>query len=93
MTLPAGGRPELRDELLEFIREARVPGEEEVSEDTSLIRSGLIDSTGLFRLAVWVEDRVGHPLDLTRFDPAADWDTVSGIVEFVRRERSGDRGP
>lgn len=77
-----------RDSLFALLGEVRVTGTGGIRDDESLIRSGLVDSTGLFRLAVWVEEQVGRPLDLTTFDLAASWDTVRGILEFVARERA-----
>ncbi len=52
-------------------------------EETSLIRSGLLDSLALFNLALWVEREAGQPFDLTSLDLSREWDTVAGIVEFV----------
>ena len=58
-----------------------------VQDDTSLIRSGLIDSVALFHLVTWIEQQVGHPVDPTQFDLAQEWDTVGDIINFVHKQR------
>ena len=38
------------------------------------------------RLAIWIEEEVGHPLNPGTFDLATEWNTVSDIVAFIKRE-------
>jgi acyl carrier protein len=80
----------LREEILRVIGEAGASLPEGVDDDTSLIRSGLLDSTALFELAVWLEERVAPGLDLTSFDVAEEWDTLAKLMRFV--ERYGRKG-
>jgi len=75
----------LRAELLGVIREAGVSAPDDVQDDASLIRSGLLDSTALFELAVWIEERITPGLDLTTFDLAEEWDTLGKLMRFVDR--------
>jgi acyl carrier protein len=75
----------LRAELLRVIREAGVSAPDDVQDDASLIRSGLLDSTALFELAVWIEERITPGLDLTTFDLAEEWDTLGKLMRFVDR--------
>ena len=56
-------------------------------DDTSLIRSGLIDSMALFNLALWIEQETGSRLDLNTFDPSVEWNTIAGILDFIGRHR------
>jgi acyl carrier protein len=74
---------EIRGELIRVIEEsgALLPGD--VDEDTSLIRSGLLDSTALFAVAVWIEEHVTPGLDLTSFDLAEEWETIRRILAFI----------
>lgn len=75
----------LRDELVRVIEEggAMLPGD--LDDHTSLIRSGILDSTALFELALWIEDRVAPGLDLTAFDLAEEWDTLAKMRRFIER--------
>lgn len=76
----------LRDDILEVLRRnhARIP--DDVDDDTSLIRSGLVDSTALFDLALWIEERVVPGLDLASFDLAEEWDTLGRLLAFIDRQ-------
>ena len=59
-----------------------------ITRDTPLLTSGRLDSTALFQLLMWVEQKVGHTVDVTAIDMPAQWDTVDMIVTFVERERT-----
>ncbi len=54
-----------------------------VADDTSLLKSGLLDSLALLELVAWIEREIGCPLDLTDIDIVEEWDTVSGIMRFI----------
>ncbi len=73
------------DELRAAIELSGVALPRDVDDDTSLIRSGLLDSMALFNLALWVEERVAPGLDLTSFDLAAEWDTLRLLQAFLAR--------
>lgn len=75
----------LRDELLAVLEGSGVPLPDDLDDQTSLIRSGILDSTALFDLALWIEERVGQPLDLTAFDLAEEWDTPARLLDFLER--------
>jgi hypothetical protein len=76
-----------RDELREAIEESGVALPRDFDDDTSLIRSGLLNSLALFQLALWVEERVTPGLDLTAFDLAVEWDTPRLLCAFIARHR------
>ena len=80
----------LRARLVAFIEGLDVKLSTQLSEDTSLIQSGLFDSMALVQLAEWIEREIGCPLDPMSLDLSKDWDTVPGIVNFVER-RKGER--
>jgi len=78
----------IRDELLGVVREGNLDLGPEVNDDTSLIRSGLIDSLGLFKLALWIEKEIVSKLDITSLDPSKEWDTVEDILKYIENRRS-----
>jgi acyl carrier protein len=73
------------DELREVIASSGANLPPDLDDDTSLIRSGLLDSMALFNLALWVEERVTPGLDLTSFDLSAEWDTLRLLRAFLAR--------
>jgi acyl carrier protein len=79
----------MRDRLVRLIEEGNQDSSFESGDDTSLIRSGLLDSLGLFRLALWIEKETGSKLDLESLDPAKEWDTIREILTFVSEHRKG----
>ena len=91
--MPAAGADGVtsRDELREAIELSGVALPHDFDDDTSLIRSGLLDSMALFNLALWVEERVTPGLDLTAFDLAAEWDTLRLLRAFIARHGNGQR--
>ena len=56
-----------------------------VGEDAPLISSGVLESTTLVDVALWVEDQIGREMDLSAFDLVTEWDSLSAIVDFVER--------
>ena len=63
-----------------------VPGN--YDDNTPLITSGLLESLQLLELALMVEEEVGSPLELTILDFTIEWDTIDGILNFVRDFKS-----
>ena len=57
---------------------------DQLTDATSLVRSGLVDSLGLLNIASFVEGEIGRQLDEVTFDPAREWDTIADILEFIR---------
>jgi len=76
----------LHEQLMTTIAEWNIPLEGGLSRTTPLISSGRLDSLALFRLMVWIEQKIGRPIDATAMDIAAEWDTVDLVVAFVARE-------
>jgi acyl carrier protein len=50
---------ELRTELLQFVKESLLRGEQDVGPEDSLIDRGVIDSIGLMQLMSFLEERTG----------------------------------
>jgi acyl carrier protein len=55
--------------------------------DTSLVASGRLDSTALLQLVLWIEQKIGRPIDATAVDIPTEWDSIDAIVTYVERER------
>lgn len=64
-----------------------------VTDDTSLVRSGLLDSVALFNLVLWVEEQTGQPLDPTQVNFRDEFDTVTSILGYVAEARQHTAGP
>jgi acyl carrier protein/GNAT superfamily N-acetyltransferase len=58
----------------------------ELADDhNSLIGNGLLDSLALFNLSVWLEERIGRPIDPATLDVLTQWDSVAAIMRFIER--------
>lgn len=76
-----------RARLIEFLRTALRNPVLELTDDESIIRSGLLDSSALFELVFWIEKHTGAPVDPAAIDVAGEWDTVGSILAFIDRQR------
>jgi acyl carrier protein len=56
----------------------------EVSADTDLMESGLLDSIGFVELIVFMESQIGCNIDLTDVDPS-EFTTVNGLCRIALR--------
>ena len=81
----------LRQDLLHTLRQNVPLLPDHVDDQTSLIRSGILDSAGLFHLALWVERHAGNSFDFTGYDLAAEWDTIRDVLRFVEQHRDRHR--
>lgn len=82
----------LQNELIAALRSWDIKSSREVTDNTSLIRSGILDSLALLKLALWIEQEVGRPLDPGSIEIAREWDSIADIVRFVERHRAGHPG-
>jgi len=81
------GGPSMRDRLVRLLEEGNQDSDYELGDDTSLIRSGLLDSLGLFNLALWIEKETRSRLDLASLDPSEEWETIPDILNFIEEHR------
>jgi len=58
---------------------------DELDEQTSLLRSELLDSLALLQIAEWVSDELGGRLDLESANIREEWDCVADILAFIER--------
>ena len=79
----------LHDDLIAAIAEwnPRLAGE--IDCKTQLITTARLDSLGLVRLMMWIEERIGRPVDVTAVDLGRDWNDVDSIARFVQQRRTG----
>jgi acyl carrier protein len=77
----------MHDELIAAIGEWNPALHGEIDRQTSLIASARLDSLSLMRLLMWVEQKVGQPVDVTGIEIARDWDTVDAVIGFIERAR------
>lgn len=78
---------DLHGELMRALAEWNPGLDGTVKHDTPLITSARLDSLGLFQMLVWIEQKIGRPVDATSVDLAAEWDTVDAVVAYIARER------
>jgi len=75
------------DRLLDFIKMkiklAGIELNEELNDNTSLIKSGLFDSLALLELSILIEKEIGSQIDLTSIDIREDWDSITNILNFI----------
>ena len=57
-------------------------------DNSSLIRSGILDSLALYQLILWIEKQIGKPVDPTQFDFASELDSITDILLFVEKNRA-----
>lgn len=81
-------RRRLRDKLVAVVDASEVKLDQALTDDTSLIRSGAIDSLALFNIAVFVDKEVPHHVDITAYDLAKEWDSINDILNFIGRLRN-----
>ena len=84
---PVSRRRRLREKLIRAIVPADPDAIGELTETSSLIRSGLVDSQGLLNMALLVEREIGRPVDLTAIDLVSEWDTIADVIRFIEARR------
>ena len=76
------------DELLRMINtEISFDPSEEITTETDLLLTGLVDSLGVVQIVAWMEDRLGieiEPVDVV----LENFQTVDRMLEFVKRSRT-----
>ena len=81
-------RQRLRENLIKVIAGDNPEAIGELTETTSLIHSGLVDSVRLLEVALFVEREIGDPVDLSEIDMERDWDTLESILRFIETARA-----
>ena len=78
---------QIEAQVREFVVEKFMFGQgaETLANDTSFLASGLIDSTGVLELVMFLEDRFGVTVANEEMLPE-NLDSVSAIATYVRRK-------
>ncbi len=80
----------LRTRVTALLEEHNVRLEGESKDTAPLIRSGKLDSLGLFKLALFIEQEIGREVDVAAFDLAKEWNTIDDIVRFIAAQRGAN---
>ncbi len=81
-------RGELLTLLAEKIKDAGQETDVPLTDETTLLSSGLISSLHMLELATWIEERLEGPIDLTAVNPLEAWDTPRAILDDIDRHRT-----
>lgn len=75
------------DILLTFIRENFITGRNktEISPEESLIDSGIIDSTGILELVMFLEEKYSITIEDEELIPE-NLDSISNLVKFLEKK-------
>ena len=77
---------DIRNELIHFVQESLLRGEQKIGPDDSLIDRGIIDSIGLMQLMTFVEERTGVRIPDQQVTPD-NFQSVAAIEEMLARLR------
>lgn len=76
---------ELRDKLVAWVRANRLNFENgEISDETELLGSGILDSFGFIDLIVYIENETGRKIDLASAD-ANEFSVVRSLCSLALR--------
>jgi acyl carrier protein len=79
----SGAVTSIEDQVRAHIETELMPGRRiELQADTSLV--GIVDSTGLLELAMWVENTFGFSVEIDEITPE-DFGTVQRLADWIRR--------
>ena len=75
------------DVLITFIKENFITGrsQKEISPEESLIDSGIIDSTGILELVMFIEEKYSITIEDEELIPE-NLDSVKNLVSFLERK-------
>jgi acyl carrier protein len=82
----------VQDDVRGFIVETFfVADAEELSDDVSLIESGIVDSTGMLDVILFLEERYGFRVE-DKETTSANLETIGRIADYVGRKRIATSG-
>lgn len=79
---------DIRSDLLQFVKESLLRGEEEVGPEDSLIDRGIIDSIGLMQLMAFIEERTSTRIPDHYITPD-NFQSVVAIEEMLAGLQNG----
>ncbi len=78
--------------ITDYIKTELAPAtSSEIALDTSLIGEGLLDSTAMLQLVLWVEDTYGFPVEDIDMTPET-FGTIRNLSEYVKKNLNGKAG-
>ena len=83
----------LREELSSFLKTLDIALPDDFDDDTALVSSGMLDSSALFNLVLWVESKIGAAIDPSSIDIGQAWDTQRRIIAFIETRQVGSDLP
>lgn len=75
---------EIQNKLTEYIRTELTSGEAQIEAETSL--AGVIDSTAIMELVVWIEGECGFDVEIDDITPD-NFGSISKIVAYIKRNK------
>lgn len=77
----------LKEIIMNFIKENFIEGRSEIilKEDQSLLDSGIIDSTGILELVMFIEEKFSITIDDEELIPE-NLDSINNIVNFLKQK-------
>jgi acyl carrier protein len=80
---------EIKEQVRAFIRDNfYVAGEDSLAGDASLLEEGIVDSTGVLEVVMFLENTFDIQVDDDEMLPE-NLDSIDGIVAFIDRKRTG----
>lgn len=73
-----------KQKLTEYIRSELASGDVEIESDTSL--AGVIDSTAIMELVVWIEGEIGFDVEIDDITPE-NFGSIDKIVAYIERNQ------
>lgn len=74
----------IQEDLTKYIRTELTSGEAEIEAETSL--AGVIDSTAIMELVVWIEGECGFDVEIDDITPD-NFGSIAKIVSYIGRNK------
>ena len=65
--------------------------DDSLTEDTSFLENGIVDSTGIMELVAFVEESYDCKVEDEDLVPE-NFDSIRNIVRYIERQRNGNHG-
>ncbi|MCX4240776.1 acyl carrier protein [Paraliomyxa miuraensis] len=75
---------DIQEKLTEYIRKDLSSGETKIESDTSL--AGVIDSTAIMELVVWIEGECGFDVEIDDITPD-NFGSIERIVAYIDKNK------
>jgi acyl carrier protein len=72
-------------ELLEYITKELAPGNPDIDEEANL--GGVVDSTAVMELVVWIEGKYGFDVEIDDITPE-NFGSVKALTAYIEKNKS-----